>query len=175
MTCSLCHEPGGELINAGGDLGLVHRPCFVEYDRRAEAEEALDVFALAFEPMTVLGRSGQYEKRIADRTGERIGGNVIVALDYRVRAGGRVRRCWRVRCACGREHLVETARIETHGARPCKRCSAGGRSLRRAARVDGATIAELAERAGVSHQAIRQRLRLGWSVERLGEPGRRAA
>lgn len=39
MTCSLCHQPGGELINAGGDLGLVHRRCFVAWDVDQEQRE----------------------------------------------------------------------------------------------------------------------------------------
>lgn len=40
MTCSLCRlDAPGELVNAGGDLGLVHRGCFVEYDIAQEAEE----------------------------------------------------------------------------------------------------------------------------------------
>lgn len=54
MTCSLCHEPGGELIDAGGDVGLVHRPCFVAWD---VAQEALEHFAAGWEVYLGGGRA----------------------------------------------------------------------------------------------------------------------
>ena len=39
-TCSLCGLPGATL-DAGGDVGLCHRPCFVRFDRAAEAFERI--------------------------------------------------------------------------------------------------------------------------------------
>ena len=44
-ACRLCScMTAGEVIDAGGDLGCVHRACFIEWDRR---EEALEMSACA--------------------------------------------------------------------------------------------------------------------------------
>ncbi len=38
--CRLCAGTAvGETVDAGGDLGRVHRSCFIEWDRRQEALE----------------------------------------------------------------------------------------------------------------------------------------
>ncbi|WP_242394823.1 hypothetical protein [Anaeromyxobacter oryzisoli] len=181
MICSLCHAAMSALeLDAGGDLGNVHTACFIAWDRRGEAAEALEVIPLrlAPEPLLVLGARPRYEKAIHNRVGEHVGGNVIVALEYQIRADGRVRRCWRMRCSCGREHLVETAHLDTRGARPCNACKARAsaeREIARAQKVGGHTIAEIARLAGVPHQTIRQRIRLGWPIERLSMPARGGA
>jgi hypothetical protein len=54
-TCSLCHLPGATL-QAGGDLGLVHPPCFRDFDRRCEAEELFQAGLTAALPPPVRGR-----------------------------------------------------------------------------------------------------------------------
>jgi hypothetical protein len=39
-TCRLCGATDmEEIVDAGGDVGLVHRSCFIEWDRRQEALE----------------------------------------------------------------------------------------------------------------------------------------
>ena len=39
--CRLCAGTArGDIVDAGGDLGRVHRSCFIEWDRRQEASEA---------------------------------------------------------------------------------------------------------------------------------------
>ena len=44
-TCRLCSRTtDGEIIDAGGDVGRVHRACFIEWDLR---QEALDMSACA--------------------------------------------------------------------------------------------------------------------------------
>ena len=41
QTCRFCSRGAvGDVIDAGGDVGKVHRACFVEWDRRQEALEA---------------------------------------------------------------------------------------------------------------------------------------
>jgi hypothetical protein len=49
--CRLCSGTGrGEIVDAGGDLGRVHRNCFIEWDRRQEALEAACVGFLLGDP-----------------------------------------------------------------------------------------------------------------------------
>ena len=49
--CRLCAgTAGGETVDAGGDLGRVHRSCFIEWDRRQEALEAACVGFLLGDP-----------------------------------------------------------------------------------------------------------------------------
>ena len=41
QSCRFCTQgAAGDVIDAGGDVGRVHRACFVEWDRRQEALEA---------------------------------------------------------------------------------------------------------------------------------------
>ena len=41
QSCRFCARSAvGDVIDAGGDVGKVHRACFVEWDRRQEALEA---------------------------------------------------------------------------------------------------------------------------------------
>lgn len=50
-TCSLCGRPAaGPTVDPGPDLGRVHRSCFIAWDRRAEAEERMEVDRLAVLP-----------------------------------------------------------------------------------------------------------------------------
>ena len=50
-TCHLCtRTTGGEIIDAGGDLGRVHRDCFTEWDRLQEALEMSACAQLADHP-----------------------------------------------------------------------------------------------------------------------------
>ena len=47
--CSICHEPALEdLLDAGGDVGVVHRACFVRWDTEQEALEQTLARSLAF-------------------------------------------------------------------------------------------------------------------------------
>lgn len=46
--CRFCaRENAGEVVDAGGDVGRVHRACFVEWDRRQEALEMAMMVALS--------------------------------------------------------------------------------------------------------------------------------
>ena len=61
--CCLCNEENaGAVVDAGGDLGRVHRACFVAWDREQEALEMGAVVALS------LPDPGEYwsEREIAD-------------------------------------------------------------------------------------------------------------
>ena len=41
QSCRFCSRGAvGDVVDAGGDVGKVHRACFVEWDRRQEALEA---------------------------------------------------------------------------------------------------------------------------------------
>ncbi len=47
--CSLCHEPALEdLADAGGDVGMVHQACFVQWDTEQEALEQTLAQSLGF-------------------------------------------------------------------------------------------------------------------------------
>jgi hypothetical protein len=69
---------------------------------------------------------------------------------------------------------VTTADFNRRRGRECKACANRQRGRARAALVGGLTIRELAERAGVSETAMRQRVRLGWPMERLTAPAQRS-
>ncbi len=44
QRCRFCdRENAGDVVDAGGDIGRVHRACFIEWDRR---EEALEMAAM---------------------------------------------------------------------------------------------------------------------------------
>lgn len=48
QCCCLCSRPNrGDLVEAGGDIGRVHRACFGEWDRRQEALEATFMLPLS--------------------------------------------------------------------------------------------------------------------------------
>lgn len=182
MIAASCPCGAPAELDAGGTVGPRCRPCFVAWDIRAEAEEALALVypLVGYEPVEVLGARPAYEKRIPNLVGTRLGKNIVVALEYHRRADGRVRRSWLLRCACGAEHRVETWRIDTHGARPCRACEFGAvhdRQKARARRYAGRTVKEIAQISGVSEQAIRKRIDLGWPDDLLGAPQgtRRAA
>jgi hypothetical protein len=117
-----------------------------------------------------------YRKRTPPRVGERLGRFVVVGVAYRRRGSGKPLRCWRVACDCGREVLIPTSDFGKAGRRDgleCGTCTRRRRGAARALTVAGRTVRELAQLAGVSEQAIHQRIRLGWTAERLLAPGRR--
>ncbi len=46
--CRFCARANtGDVVDAGGDVGRVHRACFVEWDRRQEALEMAAMVALS--------------------------------------------------------------------------------------------------------------------------------
>ena len=46
--CRFCsRENVGDVVDAGGDIGRVHRACFIEWDRRQEALEAAAMVTLS--------------------------------------------------------------------------------------------------------------------------------
>ncbi len=48
MRCPFCYcENTGDVVDAGGDVGRVHRACFIEWDRRQEALEMAAMVALS--------------------------------------------------------------------------------------------------------------------------------
>lgn len=48
QRCRFCGcKNVGDVVDAGGDVGRVHRACFVEWDRRQEALEAAAMVALS--------------------------------------------------------------------------------------------------------------------------------
>lgn len=48
-SCSICREPAVEdLVDAGGDVGVVHRACFVRWDTEQEALEQMLARSLGF-------------------------------------------------------------------------------------------------------------------------------
>ncbi len=48
QRCRFCGcENTGDVVDAGGDIGRVHRACFIEWDRRQEALEMAAMVALS--------------------------------------------------------------------------------------------------------------------------------
>ena len=48
QRCRFCAgENTGDVVDAGGDVGRVHRACFIEWDRRQEALEMAAMVALS--------------------------------------------------------------------------------------------------------------------------------
>jgi len=48
QRCRFCaRENVGDVVDAGGDIGRVHRACFIEWDRRQEALEAAAMVTLS--------------------------------------------------------------------------------------------------------------------------------
>jgi hypothetical protein len=48
QRCRFCaRENAGDVVDAGGDIGRVHRACFIEWDRRQEALEMAAMVALS--------------------------------------------------------------------------------------------------------------------------------
>ena len=48
QRCRFCaRENTGDVVDAGGDIGRVHRACFVEWDRRQEALEMAAMVTLS--------------------------------------------------------------------------------------------------------------------------------
>ena len=46
--CRFCADENvGDVVDAGGDVGRVHRACFIEWDRRQEALEMAAMVALS--------------------------------------------------------------------------------------------------------------------------------
>jgi hypothetical protein len=80
------------------------------------------------------------------------------------------RPAWEVECACGTRNVVESHTLLTERRRSCRACAGRETSLDRAKRIGGELVSELASRAGVSTFSIRQRIRLGWPVEKLAAP-----
>lgn len=156
------------------------RAAFDLEDRRSEAAELFDPSASL--RSLLLDRADHlepsYRKRAPARVGERLGRFVVLGVAYRRRGSGKPLRCWRVVCDCGQEVLVPTSDFGRAGRRDgleCGTCTRRRRGAARALVVGGRTVAELSQLAGVSEQAIHQRIRLGWSAERLLAPGRRLA
>ena len=49
LSCSICGRPAlQDLVDAAGDLGVVHRPCFVQWDTKQEAVEHMIARSLGF-------------------------------------------------------------------------------------------------------------------------------
>jgi hypothetical protein len=86
-----------------------------------------------------------------------------------VKAGYALRH-WIVECDCGDTFEVTTAALLTDGQRSCRSCANRKRGRSLAAKYAGRTISELARIAGVNETTIRQRIRLGWPVDRLAAP-----
>jgi hypothetical protein len=133
---------------------------------------------LLFRPRTPepeLFGSRRPPKRAEDLSGKRFGRLVVLGEVRRLRGDGRTRRCWRARCDCGAETTIEAFELQraAPAAAECKACANRRAGRARAAKVGGATILELAQRAGVSHIAIRQRIAAGWPAEQLAAPATR--
>jgi hypothetical protein len=48
QRCQFCgDENTGDVVDAGGDIGRVHRACFIEWDRNEEALELAALVALS--------------------------------------------------------------------------------------------------------------------------------
>ena len=48
QPCRFCAgENTGDVVDAGGDVGRIHRACFIEWDRRQEALEMAAMVALS--------------------------------------------------------------------------------------------------------------------------------
>jgi hypothetical protein len=48
QRCRLCaRENAGDVVDAGGDIGRIHRACFIEWDRGQEALEMAAMVALS--------------------------------------------------------------------------------------------------------------------------------
>lgn len=180
--CDLCWRPlGADPIRPGPEWPLVDRACFERFDAEDEALELehTDVLSLAkgeFPSRPVMWPR-KYLAGVQDLIGQRLGRFVVKGITHRVRRDGRRRWYWRLRCDCGDEVLVPTSDIGKPGRRDgieCGTCTRKRLGHDRAAVYGGLTIAELAVRAGVSENAIRKRVQLGWSTAQLLAPAIRS-
>jgi hypothetical protein len=58
QRCRFCaHENAGHVVDAGGDIGRVHRACFIEWDGRQEALEMAAMVTLSLPGRRVLVRA----------------------------------------------------------------------------------------------------------------------
>ena len=173
MICPLCSSPLGTdhvRIALDGVWQAVDRACFEDLDRRSEA---LEIMLAASFALDLPWPAPRYRRAAPPLIGLRVGRFVVTGLTHRQRRDGKLERCWCLRCDCGAGSLVTTADFNRRRGLECKTCANRRRGRERAARFGGVTIQELAERAGVSETAVRQRVRLGWPLERLTAPAQR--
>jgi hypothetical protein len=173
MTCRLCNDThDGGTVNAGGDVGVVHRWCFAVYDRRAEAAESLAWCAPGCELRDPFAPALAFERKVEDLTGRRFGHLEVLHVQLRERYG-RTRREWRCRCDCGEQLLVTGHRLRVRRVSSCAACA---RAALAGARRDP-LVARLAAATGLTVDAIRSRRRKGVALEapRQREPRRRRA
>lgn len=170
MICLACGTPGAT-FSAGGEALWCDQPCFAVWDRRAEAEEALELAGL---PAVDLPETA-FMRRVPRRenlVGERFGRLVVERSVLRHRRNGWVERLWRCRCDCGRAAEVSTSRLRK-GTRQCKPCGNAATARGRERRFAGATVRELAARAGLPTETIWTRIRRGVPVDQLTAPAQR--
>jgi hypothetical protein len=148
------------------------RACFDAAD--AEDERRM-LMAAGIPPLPVAGDAFEprYQKRLPNLIGTRVGRWTVTGVTYRQRRNGRALRCWVLRCSCGTPRVVPCDKLHDRGEK-CGACTRREREQGRAPRYGGRLVSEWAEVAGVSLNAIRQRIKLGWPVNRLAEPGRAA-
>jgi hypothetical protein len=173
MTCRLCNDThDGGTVNAGGDVGVVHRWCFAVYDRRAEAAESLAWCAPGCELRDPFAPALAFERKVEDLTGRRFGHLEVLHVQLRERYG-RTRREWRCRCDCGEQLLVTGHRLRVRRVSSCAACA---RAALAGARRDP-LVARLAAATGLTMDAIRTRKRNGLPLDapRQREPRRRRA
>lgn len=155
----------------------MHRRCFCDEDRRDERAELATAYVswlnAEFLPPPAPTRKAH---PLPVEIGARIGRMVVEKVIYRSRPKRsdpyHLERCYLLRCDCGGSIVVATNKV--HRPRVgCVACArrAAGHGL--ATRYGAHTVRELARRARVSEQSIRQRIRLGWPAEKLAK--RRAA
>jgi hypothetical protein len=173
VICPLCSNAlGADQVRMAldGIWQAVDRGCFEDLDRRSEA---LEIMLAAPFAVDVPLRAPRFRRAAPPLVGLRVGRFVVTGITHRQRRDGKLERCWCLRCDCGAASLVTTADFNRRRGMECKACANRRRGRERAALLGGCTVRELADRAGVSETAIRQRVRLGWSLERLTVPAQR--
>jgi hypothetical protein len=184
--CPACGGAPVDPIRPYLGLGVFCRACFLEEDRRSEALELAAFPPFAPDPAGVeLDReallAGVTPKKrrattAAEFVGQRFGELEVLGVAHRTRGDGRALVCLRLRCSCEAEYLVAASGFRKRRQQACRSCAAIAARRRQAkVLVAGETIGHLAQRLGITHQAVRLRLRRGWQLHELGAPARRRA
>lgn len=170
-ACVYCGRAGATLkIN---QEARAHRPCFVAADLACELRD-LELGRVTYAPPELhVELAFLTERPRRDLQGQRFGSLLVLRPTVRFNSAGHASRHWVVECDCGTTFEIQTSHLDK-GQRNCRACGIRRMALAKAPRYGGMTVPDLARRAGISQAAVRQRIRLGWAVERLAAPGRSA-
>jgi hypothetical protein len=135
VTCLACGARGGR-FSAGGTARFCDHACFVAWDRRAEAEEALALLSVAGPELVDAAPALRIVRPMRDLAGRRFGSLLVVRRELVARpVHGRPvpRREWLCRCGCGEVLRVSGSRLLRRGVSSCAACAQAARGAARRA------------------------------------------